>query len=100
MCAVMSLFSLHFSHIPATHNPPMDHQVFADKRNDPCVEAISNLSPYFNFGQLSVQAVMRKVYGMHRLLYVCGPSFWLVRCMHDAHVYVLVPPLPLTAPIH
>jgi deoxyribodipyrimidine photolyase len=34
--------------------------VFADKRNDPCVKAISNLSPYFNYGQLSVQAVMLK----------------------------------------
>lgn len=36
-------------------------KAFAEKRNDPCVKAISHLSPYFNHGQLSVHAVMRRV---------------------------------------
>ena len=30
-------------------------KIFADKRNDPNVEAASNLSPYLHFGQLSAQ---------------------------------------------
>ncbi len=41
-------------------------KIFAEKRNDPTVQAISNLSPYFNYGQLSVQSVMLKVKGVKR----------------------------------
>lgn len=66
-----------------THTPPgspptntrLPPQVFADKRNDPCAKAISHLSPYFNYGQLSVQAVMLKVLTKFILLcymYACG----------------------------
>lgn len=28
---------------------------YADKRNDPTVQALSNLSPYLHYGQLSAQ---------------------------------------------
>lgn len=34
---------------------------FGDKRNDPTVSALSNLSPYFHFGQVSVQAVVLRL---------------------------------------
>ncbi|XP_013183955.2 deoxyribodipyrimidine photo-lyase [Amyelois transitella] len=32
-------------------------KIFASKRNDPTVDALSNLSPWFHFGQISVQRV-------------------------------------------
>ncbi|KAL4716848.1 hypothetical protein ACJJTC_012659 [Scirpophaga incertulas] len=32
-------------------------QIFSSKRNDPTVDALSNLSPWFHFGQISVQRV-------------------------------------------
>lgn len=32
-------------------------KIFATKRNDPTVDALSNLSPWFHFGQISVQRV-------------------------------------------
>lgn len=41
-------------------------KIFAEKRNDPTEPAISNMSPYFNFGQVSVQAVMLKVKAVKR----------------------------------
>eukprot|EP00163_Fabomonas_tropica_P026994 TRINITY_DN5104_c0_g1_i2.p1 TRINITY_DN5104_c0_g1~~TRINITY_DN5104_c0_g1_i2.p1 ORF type:complete len:464 (+),score=91.65 TRINITY_DN5104_c0_g1_i2:445-1836(+) len=34
---------------------------FGDKRNDPTVNALSNLSPWFHFGQVSVQECARRV---------------------------------------
>lgn len=34
---------------------------FSDKRNDPTHEALSNLSPWFHFGQISVQRCILKV---------------------------------------
>jgi deoxyribodipyrimidine photo-lyase len=36
-------------------------KIYADKRNDPNVEACSDLSPYLNFGQLSAQRMALKV---------------------------------------
>ncbi|GAB5034145.1 deoxyribodipyrimidine photo-lyase-like [Nannochloropsis oceanica] len=41
-------------------------KIFAEKRNDPTEAAISHMSPYFNFGQVSVQAAMLKVKGVKR----------------------------------
>ena len=34
---------------------------YGEKRNDPNVDAVSHLSPYFNFGQISVQRVVMQV---------------------------------------
>lgn len=34
---------------------------YADKRNDPSAEAVSDLSPYIHFGQLSVHHIIREV---------------------------------------
>ena len=34
-------------------------KLFADKRNDPNVAALSDLSPYYHFGQLSPQRVQK-----------------------------------------
>jgi len=36
-------------------------KIFGDKRNDPNEAALSNLSPYFHFGQLSVQSAINVV---------------------------------------
>lgn len=36
-------------------------KLFATKRNDPTVNALSNLSPYFHFGQLSAQRAVLEV---------------------------------------
>jgi len=36
-------------------------RVFADKRNDPNVKAISNLSPWLNFGQIAAQRCILEV---------------------------------------
>ncbi|CAM9470126.1 unnamed protein product [Heterosigma akashiwo] len=36
-------------------------KVFADRRNDPNAHALSNLSPYFHYGQLSAQAAILEV---------------------------------------
>lgn len=36
-------------------------KLFATKRNDPTVDALSNLSPYFHFGQISVQRAVLAV---------------------------------------
>lgn len=36
-------------------------KLFASKRNDPTVDALSNLSPYFHFGQISVQRAVLTV---------------------------------------
>lgn len=36
-------------------------RLFATKRNDPTVNALSNLSPYFHFGQISVQRAIIEV---------------------------------------
>ncbi|KAJ8603783.1 hypothetical protein CTAYLR_000180 [Chrysophaeum taylorii] len=38
-------------------------EIFADKRNDPNANAVSNLSPYFHFGQLSPQRAALRVNG-------------------------------------
>ena len=54
-------FFYSLSHSLHTMHPPNSTQLkqnFADKRNDPNVAAASNLSPYFHFGQLSVQRVV------------------------------------------
>jgi deoxyribodipyrimidine photo-lyase len=36
-------------------------KIFADKRNDPTIEACSELSPYVNFGFLSAQRMALEV---------------------------------------
>lgn len=36
-------------------------KLFEGKRNDPTIDALSNLSPYFNFGQISVQRAIIEV---------------------------------------
>ncbi|CAM9838089.1 unnamed protein product, partial [Ectocarpus fasciculatus] len=41
---------------------------FADQRNDPCAHAVSDLSPYFHFGHLSVQRVLLEI----KRAYKCG----------------------------
>lgn len=50
---------------------------FGEKRNDPNVAALSNLSPYFHFGQLSAQAVvlrLKQVKRYHESVQVRGPT--------------------------
>lgn len=41
-------------------------KIFAEKRNDPTEAGISHMSPYFNFGQVSVQAAILRVKGVKR----------------------------------
>ena len=36
-------------------------KIYADKRNDPNEDALSNLSPWFHFGQISVQRAVLAV---------------------------------------
>jgi hypothetical protein len=41
-------------------------KIFDDKRNDPTVAALSNLSPYVHFGQLSVASVVLRLTELKR----------------------------------
>jgi deoxyribodipyrimidine photo-lyase len=43
-------------------------KTYADSRNDPCVsKGVSGLSPYFHFGQLSVQRVLLEIKKMYKV---------------------------------